>query len=388
MAQKYINDVTPARVIGNGLNDINQLNVNNASASGSLNMPSLEVYKPDYGALQSSFDEILKSFQGYKDATKSQFDANKASLDLNLEQSIRNIGEAGEENKQAFTKGRQQVAEDIYSANRANTAQMSARGLGGSGVEALANLQTRMQAGETVSDMAGEFFDAQEKLVQAEADTRANYNNQLLNLNSSLQSAMAQIASTEASTKMDYTQNVENLKRQVIADTNMAKQAQYEWQLARSQMDEASKITNTMVQQVLESDTTTEFKVSALKDFGYPEAQAKTMVAQQSQVSSERQGQATREQMQTIQKQIDNYVSKADYKPAQLQTLMAELIAQGVDVSKLNLNGTSTAKGASATSYSDADLLAKRLGEIISGETIGNSPYIGIKEFFTKKNRE
>lgn len=314
----------------NKLNLRNQANTSTTTGSGSIKIPSLQVYQPDFGALKSSFDSILKSYDDFRGATQAQYDANKASLDLSLEDNLRSITETKESNKEEFTKGRQQIAEDIYSQDRTVKAQMSARGLGGSGIEALANLQTRMSAGESISDMAGEFFDAQEKLVQAETDTRENYNVQLQNLNASLQSAMAQIMSQEASSKMDYTQMVDNLKRQVIADTNMARQAQYEWQMAKSQLDEASTITNSMVQQVLEGNVSDEFKLASLKDFGYTEQEAKLMIAQQTESSK---AQAT----STVQNRIDTLI-KLGYSEDDVKADVANLVSQGVDVDWTKLN--------------------------------------------------
>lgn len=345
MAQQLISGYKdPVEIKSPSLDEINKRNLKtNTSISGSASIPQLSVYQPDFGALEASMNQILGSYDQFRQATQGQHDAAKAGLDLSLEQSMRNISEARGENKEAFAKSRQQLSEDVYSANRQTQAQMSSRGLAGSGIEAMANLQTRMQAGEAVSDMANEFFDAQTKLVQAETDTRKQYDVSLQNLNSSLQGAMAQIMSQEASTRMDYAQMVDNLKRQVIMDTNAAKQAQYEWQMANQQLQEASKITSTMVQQVLEGGTSDDFKIAALKDFGYSETEAKTAVAQYKVASKTSETQA-------LQKQIDNLIALGSSEK-DIQAQIAGMIQQGydVDLSKLNLNGT-TASGAKKTS--------------------------------------
>lgn len=355
------------------VNELNKKNTSTTNGSGSFNIPSLQVYQPDYGALQSSLNDILKSFDMYKQSAQSSFDAGKSGLDLNLEQSLRSIGDTRESNKEEFTKGRQQVSEDIYSATRANQAQMSARGLAGSGIEAMANLQTRMQAGETVSDMAGEFFDAQGKLVQAEVDAREQYNVQLQNLNSSLQSAMAQIMNQEASTKMGYTQMVENLKRQVVMDTNAVRESQSNWQMTKSQLDQAGQITNSMVQQTLESDTSDEFKLSALKDFGYTDSQARAMVAQQSVATNANTKKAQGQQLATIQNQINALVNQSGYSEAEIEQYIAQLITNGVDVDWTKLNTT----GGELTTKPKTSLNSNSVGKNttfgVSGKDYGNT---------------
>lgn len=77
------------------LDTINNRNLKtNTSVSGSASMPQLSVYKPDFGALEQSMQQILGSYDQFRQATQGQYDANKAGLDLSLEQSMRKIGRA------------------------------------------------------------------------------------------------------------------------------------------------------------------------------------------------------------------------------------------------------------------------------------------------------
>lgn len=327
---------------------VDTINNRNKTTSGKTKLsgaPRIQVYQPDFGGLEKSFQDIMNSYGEFRNATRAQFDANKAGLDLNLQQSVENIGEAKEDTKTAFAKSRQQLSEDVYSANRQTTAQMSARGLSGSGVEALANLQTRMQAGEATSDLANEFFDAQEGLAKAEVQTREQYNVSLQSLNASLQGAMAQIMSQEASTRMDYTQMVDNLKRQVVQDANAVRMAQAEWNRAQAQLEEGSTITNTMVQQVLHADTPDDFKVANLIDFGYSPTEANAMVRQYKSTA----GTGT----QALQSQINNLLNLG-YGEDELKQLVAQQVLSGADIDVASLNfsitptnspGGSTGKG-------------------------------------------
>lgn len=316
-----------------------ELTALNQKQLGTVAMPNLSVYTPDYGALESSFQDILKSYEGYKQAAQGQYGAQKASLDTNLQQQMQSIGTAKTENKQAFSKGQAQLAQDVFMTNRATQAAASARGLTGSGVEALANIQNRMAAGEKISDMANQYFDAQTQLVQTEQATRQNYDNSLQNLNSSLQSAMAQIMSQEASSKMDYTQTVENLKRQVLADTNAMKQAQYEWQVANEQAKQAATITDSMIQQFLGSGASVQQRVADLMTLGMTASQANQAVTN---YDTQATATASTTMYGGLQQEVDNMLSENPTmsESAVKAALIAKYGSGSIDYLKLDLNGT------------------------------------------------
>lgn len=306
--------------------------------------PSLQVYKPDFSGLEGSFNQILQSYDQFRTATQSQFDVQKAGLDTSLEQSMRNIEQAKEKTTQQFGKSRAQLAEDVFSLGRQTQAQMSARGLAGSGVEALANIQNRMAAGEAISGMANEFFEAQTQLVQAEEDTRTNYNNTLMALNSSLQSAMAQIMSQEASSRMDYTQMVENLKRQVIMDTNSVNQAMSEWNMARAELEQGARIFETTIQAVLGDETLSDNdKLAALRDFGYTDAQARQAI-QQASTSSDAM------LYDSIQRSIYNKWTEPGASKRTVENYVKGLIQQGIslDWNRLDLERPASPAAAKA----------------------------------------
>jgi len=324
-----------------GIPSLPQINAQNQQSISSIGMPNLSVYTPDYGALEKSFQDILSSYEGYKSAAQAQYGAQKGSLDTNLEQQMQSIGTAKGENKQAFAEGRGQLAEDVFMLNRQTQATASARGLGGSGVEAMANIQNRMAAGESMSNMANEYFDAQTQLVEAEQATRQNYDNSLQNLNASLQSTMAQIMSQEASSKMDYTQTIDNLKRQVVADTNAMKQAQYEWQVANEQALQGAKILETDIQRMLASGESVAIRVSNLIDAGYTPANANAKVLQ---FDNTQKTTADRQLYTGLQSQIDNLRSQGVSATNIKKQFQAMEGASGINFNRLDFNGTGTAK--------------------------------------------
>ncbi len=309
-----------------GVTDVNTDNQNKmATTQSTIQAPNLQVYRPDYSALESSFNQILQSYQGFRDATQAQHDAQKSSLDSSLEQSVRNIGQAKETTTEQFGKARNQLSTDLFEVGRSTQAQMSARGLAGSGIEAMANIQNRMAAGESLSDMSNDFFDAQTQLVQAEEDARTNYNNNLQSLSASLQGAMAQIMSQEASSRMDYTQMVENLKRQVVMDTNAVNESMAQWNEAQRQLSEGTQITNTMVRQVVgDSSLLDEDKIAALTDFGYSRSEAESLISKSNLSASQR-------LQADVQQQINNIWAN-NGTAEDVQAYISQLLAQGVPV--------------------------------------------------------
>lgn len=254
-----------------------EINANNLS-SGSSSIPQLSTYSPDYGSLEKNFSDIQKSYSDWETATKAQADATKASYDTSLAQNIKSITDAKTETTQEYGKSRQQIAGDIYMQNRQQDAAMSARGLTGSGVQALTQIQNRMAQGETVSALANDFNKAQKQLVDTEVATRDGYNNSLLSLNAGLQSSLAQIMNAKASNAMEYQATVENLKQQVINSANAAKQAQYEWQTAQDALNQGSKITNTMASYALANSASDSERIGALLDMGFSQEQAQQTV--------------------------------------------------------------------------------------------------------------
>ena len=228
-----------------------------------LNLPSsnqqFQVFTPDYDALDQSFQGILDSYGAYRDALGSQAETGREDLRNQLDYLLGNIEDARGKNRQALDKSRATISEDAFMRERNLQAQMSSRGLTGSGLEQLGGIQERMQTGKNVSDVANAYYESETELIKQIEQGQKNYNTALQTLNNSLQSALAQLLSQESSSRMDYTQMRQNLERQVIQDANQALQAQRDYemqvqqlQMQRSQMAQSAKMANLQYQMMLE----------------------------------------------------------------------------------------------------------------------------------------
>ena len=231
---------------------------NMGSGGGGFNIPSIgsapqfnlqtpntpgqfQVHTPDYEQLDQSFSGIMDSYGAFRDAITSQHATGQQELQQQLEYLLGDIDTTRGRARQDLTKSRQQIMEDSFDAQRGLQAQMSARGLAGSGMEQLGNIQQRMAQGDSLSNIANDYYRFEEEMTERITQAQSNYNLSMQKLNDSLQGAMAQIMSQEASTRMDYDQMVDNLQRQVIADANATLEAQrgYDMSLAQYEIQRA-----------------------------------------------------------------------------------------------------------------------------------------------------
>lgn len=337
---------------------------NTSSRSSNVSMVggggTMQVYKPDFGALQANMDAILKNYEDYRKVVGDQYDTSKQSLDTGLANSTEDIQESKQDNKNAFGDARGVIAEDAFNRERGLQAQMSARGLSGSGIEQLGGIQNRMATGKAVSETSKGFFENQAELSKQMVRTQETYNTSLQQLNNSLQSALTQIMSDENASRSDYTQMVQALERQVISDTNSALEAQRQWQLSTASYNLQAKQYNDAknaeptpyeIQQIVESDQSTTLRQKALESLGYSSKDAKRMIEE---------GDFTRKltnentSVSALQTQVDNMV-RAGTKPKDIEAMLRTQAQAGTynfDISRIKINGKPVGLQNQVNSYS------------------------------------
>lgn len=253
-----------------------------------------QVYTPDYKALDSSFQDLVNSYESQKGDLKAQNATDRTSLANSFQQMLDSMNTTRKDNKTALQTSQGTISEDAYSKSRQIDAYMTSKGLGASGISELAGIQNRMATGEAVSKVANAYYKEQEALTKQEVNARQNYDTTLQTLNNSLQSAINKISTSIATDKMSFQQTVDNLKRQVVSDTNSALQAERAFAQAQEQLalskysayksgssgssnDSASM--NVAVQTILENTTETPaMKIAGLMDLGYDRETATSMI--------------------------------------------------------------------------------------------------------------
>ena len=208
-----------------------------ASQSAVSSLPAFEapeIYTPDYGKLQSDFDTMIAGFEDLKNSYAQSSETSKTELSNQLTSLLGEIDTSRTKNRRSLGEAQRVIQEDAFDRQRALDQQMSARGLGGSGLAQLAGIKERMATGQNISQTTQAFYENEESLIKAIDKAQTNYNTSIQKVNDSLHTALATINNQQNALRSDYSQQVMALERQVIADLNSAKQAKlmYDMQVA------------------------------------------------------------------------------------------------------------------------------------------------------------
>lgn len=228
-----------------GLNRINRpvpdpgiQQLKNLSTSPRIGMSKLpafqapEVYKPDFGKLEGNFNNMLSGFEDLKSSYLKSSETFKTDLSGQLSRLLGEIDTSRTQNRRSLGEAQRVIQEDAFDRNRALDQQMSARGLGGSGLAQLAGIKERMATGQNISEATQNFYENEEKLIKTIDQANQNYNMSIQKVNDSLHTALATINNQKNALRSDYTQQVMALERQVIADLNASKQAKMQYDMA------------------------------------------------------------------------------------------------------------------------------------------------------------
>lgn len=165
---------------------------------------------------------IINSYTNAANAQKATLQANADSTRTELLNSIKRFQEdtarSQELQRNAFNSSRADLEEAAFQADRANRISANARGIGGSGLQQLAQLQTLMEQNSSISDLAQENTDVQTQLAQAlarqEEDTNSDIQTLMTNLANSLQQIDADLGTNIANLQYQEDVRYENARQQ------------------------------------------------------------------------------------------------------------------------------------------------------------------------------
>lgn len=156
--------------------------------------------------------------------------------------------------QQDYNSARSTLEDESFMNQRGTVANAAARGLGGSGLQQLAQLQNRLAAGKNVSALAQKNQTAQDALRRALAQEQEDYDTKVSNLNKNLEQAIinaqnqtaakineANSATTNIINELIYNEQVRQANARASA-SNAA--ANLEAQIAALQGDYNSNISN------------------------------------------------------------------------------------------------------------------------------------------------
>ena len=157
----------------------------------------------------------LSYLKGEEDVANRTYDTTKSSLENNFNNLMNQIAANRLDTRKNFNTGRATVAENAYTANRQNQADLASRGVGSSGLKTLGEIGNRMETGQQYSNLANKFYSTMNDLENTERQSRDQYDIDVQTARNTLDSALAGINSRRGEAENQYNQNLGQLAEQV-----------------------------------------------------------------------------------------------------------------------------------------------------------------------------
>ena len=157
----------------------------------------------------------LSYLKGEEDVANRTYDTTKSSLETNFNDLMNQIASNRLDTRKNFDTGRATVAENAYTANRQNQADLASRGVGSSGLRTLGEIGNRMETGQQYSNLANKFYNTMNDLENTERQSRNQYDIDLQTARNTLDSSLAGINSRRGEAQNQYNQALGQLAEQV-----------------------------------------------------------------------------------------------------------------------------------------------------------------------------
>ena len=164
----------------------------------------------------------LSYLKGEEDVANRTYGTAKSSLENNFNNLMNQIAANRQDTRKNFNTGRATVAENAYTANRQNQADLASRGVGSSGLKTLGEIGNRMETGQQYSNLANKFYSTMNDLDNTERQSRDQYNIDLETAKNTLDNALAGIASRRGEAQNQYNQNLGQLAEAALAQAKAA----------------------------------------------------------------------------------------------------------------------------------------------------------------------
>lgn len=187
----------------------------------------------------------LSYLKGEEDVANRTYDTTKSSLETNFNDLMNQIASNRLDTRKNFNTGRATVAENAYTANRQNQADLASRGVGSSGLRALGEIGNRMETGQQYSNLANKFYNTMNDLENTERQSRNQYDIDLQTARNTLDSSLAGINSRRGEAQNQYNQALGQLAEQVQgrwdSNANAAAALRQAQNAAREQLAQTQK---------------------------------------------------------------------------------------------------------------------------------------------------
>lgn len=143
--------------------------------------------------IQPMIDAFTNAANAQKNTLQTTANQTRSDLLNSIKRFQEDTARNQEIQRDAFNASRADLEEAAFQADRANRISANARGIGGSGLQQLSQLQTLMQQNNAISDLAGENTDVQMQLAENLARYEEDANTEIQNLMSNLANSLSEI---------------------------------------------------------------------------------------------------------------------------------------------------------------------------------------------------
>ena len=197
--------------------------------------------------IQPMIDAFTNAANARKNTLQTTANQQRSDLLNSIKRFQEQTARSQEIQRDAFNASRADLEEAAFQADRANRISAAARGIGGSGLQQLSQLQTLMEQNSSISDLAKENTNVQTEL----AKNLANYEDET---NTAIQNLMANLANSLSEIDASLGDQIANLRYTEDTRYEQARQAAMENALnrAQSQRSYENSVRNSYAQALLD----------------------------------------------------------------------------------------------------------------------------------------
>lgn len=157
----------------------------------------------------------LSYLKNEEDVANKVYGTTKNALQTNFNNLLNQIMSNRNDTRKNFNTGRSTVAENAYTANRQNMADLASRGIGNSGLKTLGEVGNRMETGKQYSNLANQFYTTMTDLDNTEKQSRSQYDIDLQTAKNTLDNALANIKTRRGEATNNYNMALGQLAEQI-----------------------------------------------------------------------------------------------------------------------------------------------------------------------------
>lgn len=187
----------------NPIGIVDKLTGNDGVGSNGYKHSSSFSYPDFYDLDLSIYDKLLGTLQ-------SNYNNSKNNLNSQLQSALDSINRSRKKGAQDFNSGRALIAENSYDRQRQQMNDLASRGLAGSGLQQLGDVQEAMEKGNQVSSLANNYYSYLDDLQEKENEANISYNSALTELENAYNNSVSNVEFERWNAKNQYEKDLLN----------------------------------------------------------------------------------------------------------------------------------------------------------------------------------